>query len=41
MIKKPFILAALASVVLAACGGSDSGAPAAAPAPVAAAPAPA
>jgi cytochrome c5 len=44
MNKTPFILAAAVSVLLAACGGSDSGAPAApaaAPAPVAAAPAPA
>lgn len=46
MSKFPFILAAAASVLLAACGGSDSGTPAApaaapAPAPVAAAPAPA
>lgn len=42
MNKSPFLLAAAVSVLLAACGGSDSGAPAApaaAPAPVAAAPA--
>ncbi|MCK2127170.1 c-type cytochrome [Thauera aromatica] len=44
MNKSPFLLAAAVSVLLAACGGSDSGAPAApaaapAPAPVAATPA--
>ncbi len=49
MNKSPFLLAAALSVLLTACGGSDSGAPAApaaapaapAQAPVAAAPAPA
>jgi cytochrome c5 len=49
MHKSPFLVAAALSVLLSACGGSDSGAPAApaapasapAPAPVAAAPAPA